>query len=156
MRNALCLLVVLIVTGCASPEIVKSWEGADVDNLIMAWGGPDRDYRLPNGGRELTYSHQRLHQGTSLYCKATLRTLRSKVCFPPGSGHSHGKLRRSVHSQERTSGVSWTLNDVFVFSHAISSSRQDFAALSGATWLNIWSYSSSKSFLVGKCAGYFF
>ncbi len=73
MRNALCLLVVLIVTGCASPEIVKSWEGADVDNLIMAWGGPDRDYRLPNGGRELTYSHQRLHQGTSLYCKATFR-----------------------------------------------------------------------------------
>ncbi len=29
-------------------------------------------------------------------------TLRSKVCFPPESGHSHGKLRRSVHSQEQT------------------------------------------------------
>ncbi len=27
--------------------------------------------------------------------------MRSKVCFPPESGHSHGKLRRSVHSQGR-------------------------------------------------------
>ncbi len=27
--------------------------------------------------------------------------MRSKVCFPPESGHSHGKLRRSVHSHKR-------------------------------------------------------
>ncbi len=27
--------------------------------------------------------------------------MRSKVCFPPESGHSHGKLRRSVHSQKQ-------------------------------------------------------
>ncbi len=27
--------------------------------------------------------------------------MRSKVCFPPENGHSHGKLRRSVYSQER-------------------------------------------------------
>ncbi len=34
---------------------------------------------------------------------AEKRTLRSKVCFPHESGHSHGKLRRSVHSHKRTS-----------------------------------------------------
>ncbi len=28
--------------------------------------------------------------------------MRPKVCFPPESGHSHGKLRRSVYSQEQT------------------------------------------------------
>ncbi len=28
--------------------------------------------------------------------------MRSKVCFPPESGHSHGKLRRSVYSHKRT------------------------------------------------------
>ncbi len=28
--------------------------------------------------------------------------MRWKVCFPPESGHSHGKLRRSVHSHKRT------------------------------------------------------
>ncbi len=33
---------------------------------------------------------------------AEKRTLRSKACFPPESGLSHGKLRRSVHSQEAT------------------------------------------------------
>ena len=33
---------------------------------------------------------------------AEKRTLRSKVCFPPESGHSHGKLRRSVYSHNRT------------------------------------------------------
>ncbi len=27
--------------------------------------------------------------------------MRSKVCFPPESGHSHGKLGRSVYSQNR-------------------------------------------------------
>ncbi len=27
--------------------------------------------------------------------------MRSKVWFPPESGHSHGKLRRSVHSHKR-------------------------------------------------------
>ncbi len=32
---------------------------------------------------------------------AEKRTLRSKVCFPPESGHSHGKLRRSVYSHKR-------------------------------------------------------
>ncbi len=30
---------------------------------------------------------------------AKKRTSRSKVCFPPESGHSHGKLRRSAPSQ---------------------------------------------------------
>ncbi|MEE8608484.1 MAG: hypothetical protein V3S55_12835, partial [Nitrospiraceae bacterium] len=33
------------------------------------------------------------------------RTLRSKVCFPPESGHSHGKLRRSVYSHKRKSAT---------------------------------------------------
>ncbi len=27
--------------------------------------------------------------------------MRSKVCFPPESGHSHGKLRRSASSHKR-------------------------------------------------------
>ena len=29
--------------------------------------------------------------------------MRSNACFPPESGHSHGKLRRSVHSHKRKS-----------------------------------------------------
>ncbi len=33
---------------------------------------------------------------------AEKRTLRSKACFPPESGLSHGKLRRSAYSQEAT------------------------------------------------------
>ncbi len=31
--------------------------------------------------------------------------MRSNACFPPESGHSHGKLRRSVHSHKRTLAI---------------------------------------------------
>jgi hypothetical protein len=72
-RLILCAATLVVITGCASSKIVTSWEGAPVDSLIVAWGGPDRDYRLPDGGRELTYSHHRAHQGTSMYCDAVFR-----------------------------------------------------------------------------------
>ena len=65
---------VLILAGCASTDVAQSWVGANVDSLIMAWGAPERDYELPDGGRELTYSHQRFHSGTSMYCNAKIRT----------------------------------------------------------------------------------
>ncbi len=39
--------------------------------------------------------------------------MRSKVCFPPESGHSHGKLRRSVYSHYRT----------FPLTHTVSTGR---------------------------------
>ncbi len=37
--------------------------------------------------------------------------MRSKVCFPPESGHFHGKLRRSVYSHKRSFTL-WVVNEV--------------------------------------------
>ena len=67
-------LVLLLMTSCVSTDVAKSWEGANINSLIMAWGGPDRDYQLPDGGRELTYRHERFVEGTSYYCSAIFKS----------------------------------------------------------------------------------
>ena len=57
-----------------SPDVANSWRGAQADDLIMAWGAPAREYQLPNGGLEISYTHERLIQGTSYYCAAIFQT----------------------------------------------------------------------------------
>jgi len=73
-RSGVATAMLVILASCASTDVAKSWEGENVDNLIMSWGGPDRDYRLPNGGRELRFTHERFVDGSSYYCTVTFQT----------------------------------------------------------------------------------
>jgi hypothetical protein len=63
MKILAALLCAAFVTGCATEEgykqILNSWVGADVDQLVMSWGPPDRGYKLNSGGSVLEYGSQR-------------------------------------------------------------------------------------------------
>lgn len=49
------------IIGCSSAstenysKICKTWEGADINNLIMAWGTPSDEYTMPNGNKMYTW-----------------------------------------------------------------------------------------------------
>jgi hypothetical protein len=36
-------------------EVLESWIGADINNLIDSWGPPDQQYRMPNGNMLYTW-----------------------------------------------------------------------------------------------------
>ena len=101
--NKVIVLITLLLAGCASAEVAKSWVGSDVDQLIIAWGGPDRDYVLPNGARELKYTHERLITGTSYYCVATFVAANGVVTKATIDGNLGGcnRLLGSKPARER-------------------------------------------------------
>ena len=74
MRGNATILALFLISGCTSSEVAYSWRGEPVEDLILAWGAPARDDQLPNGGREVSYAHGRLGQGTGLYCSATFQS----------------------------------------------------------------------------------
>lgn len=57
------VVLLLVLSGCATTanyeNILNSWTGSNVDNLVMQWGPPSNSYPLSNGGRVLEYSNQR-------------------------------------------------------------------------------------------------
>jgi hypothetical protein len=48
-----------LITACATSskysEIVKSWEGNNINNLISSWGPPSDVYTMPNGNKMYTW-----------------------------------------------------------------------------------------------------
>lgn len=64
MKNIQTVIVLLaLLSGCATTSnyenILISWVGSNVDNLLMTWGPPASSYPLSNGGRVLEYNRQR-------------------------------------------------------------------------------------------------
>src|SRR3546814_14834698 len=67
MRRIRVLLIstaFILLAGCATTEnyerILQQWVGAHADRLVTAWGPPDSQYTLSDGGRVLQYSRRRL------------------------------------------------------------------------------------------------
>ena len=52
-------LVSLMISSCATTanysEIVKSWEGSDINGLITSWGPPSDVYTMPNENKMYTW-----------------------------------------------------------------------------------------------------
>lgn len=53
------LFIGIFLTSCATSakytEVVKSWEGHDINNLITSWGPPSDLYTMPNGNKMYTW-----------------------------------------------------------------------------------------------------
>lgn len=53
------IIIVLTTTACATTanyeKILKSWMGANVNNLIASWGPPSDVYPMPNGSKMYTW-----------------------------------------------------------------------------------------------------
>jgi hypothetical protein len=56
---SLITLITLIISSCATTanytEIVKSWQGSDINRLISSWGPPSDVYTMPNGNKMYTW-----------------------------------------------------------------------------------------------------
>lgn len=51
------LVVILFAAGCTTlKEVMSSWEGRPVDELLSAWGAPDSRIQLKDGGQVLTWT----------------------------------------------------------------------------------------------------
>ena len=58
-----CILVVPIVTSCASPgEKLAGWVGHQTDDLVTYWGPPAATYEMEDGREVLAYSAQQQYQ----------------------------------------------------------------------------------------------
>ena len=73
MRRLLPLLIIVgLMTGCASKDIARSWVGKKVDDLIYSWGPPSAAHEFGDGRNTLKFSHHRIGGGPlgsqSLYC----------------------------------------------------------------------------------------
>ncbi len=61
MKGKISTLIVLLVflAGCATTgkyeEILNSWVGADVNQLVNSWGYPDGSFEAPNGNKVYVY-----------------------------------------------------------------------------------------------------
>ena len=60
--RALLTLAIVVLAGCAGfatreglEQLLRSWEGSDVNELITSWGPPTRTDELPNGSKMYTY-----------------------------------------------------------------------------------------------------
>ena len=56
----LVLFFIMFITfSCATTsgyeEILKSWLGHDVNELLMSWGTPSNEYTMPNGNKMYTW-----------------------------------------------------------------------------------------------------
>jgi len=65
-KTVMMYLLLLIFNSCATTanynDVVKSWEGADINRLITSWGPPSDVYTMPNGNKMYTW----LYVGNSL------------------------------------------------------------------------------------------
>jgi len=52
-------LFAIMASSCATTanyaEILKSWEGSDINMLIISWGPPSDVYTMPNGNKMYTW-----------------------------------------------------------------------------------------------------
>lgn len=76
-RKLLALGLALTV-GCAQNRM-NTWLGSSDANLLSSWGAPDKETRLSDGGRVLTWSKEWRMAGLSGTCR------RSFTISPTGS-----------------------------------------------------------------------
>ena len=67
--RALIIFIFIFFAGCATTanyeKILNSWVGDHIDNLIGAWGIPDKSIELSNGERMVEYIRESSSVGSS-------------------------------------------------------------------------------------------
>ncbi|MCH8503175.1 MAG: hypothetical protein LAT50_02490 [Ectothiorhodospiraceae bacterium] len=62
MRHVLAAAAIIaVLSGCATQqrhaEIMDSWLGEDINDLVASWGYPSGDFRAPNGNKVYVYEN---------------------------------------------------------------------------------------------------
>lgn len=84
-------LATLIISSCATTanytEVVDSWDGANIDKLVMSWGPPANIYEMSDGRKLYTYHNTQTSYITTEYstvpveywCKTTFTVDRNNT-----------------------------------------------------------------------------
>jgi hypothetical protein len=60
LKRSFLLSILLAIVGCATTakyeEVLNTWIGADVNQLVDSWGYPQNSFEAPNGNKVYTYS----------------------------------------------------------------------------------------------------
>jgi hypothetical protein len=66
VRSGACSFATVFLVSCATTgnfeQILQSWIGVDVDQLVSTWGPPQSSYPLRGGGQVFEYANQRVAQ----------------------------------------------------------------------------------------------
>ena len=69
---AVLTLVLPLLVACANwGGVSSSWQGRSLDQLVTVWGPPQSIYEMDDGGKVVSFAHQRFISGNSYYCTAT-------------------------------------------------------------------------------------
>ena len=64
MRSLVAVAMTLILGACATQrgfeQLLHSWRGQDINNLIVKWGPPNSTFKMPNGNVIYTYERSRV------------------------------------------------------------------------------------------------
>jgi len=71
MRHFISLGLIMLLSSCANtttnyyPQAVKSWQGANAQNLVKKWGQPDQTFSLKDGNMVYVYKSTKYRPDTS-------------------------------------------------------------------------------------------
>lgn len=61
LKTILVMTLLLSIIGCATTEkyeeVLDSWVGSDIQELINSWGYPENSYKAPNGNKVYVYKN---------------------------------------------------------------------------------------------------
>ena len=116
-KISLFVLLIFIINSCATTanytEVVKSWMGSDVNNLITSWGPPSDTFVMPNGNKMYTwlytnnslvttnynqYTKQLQSRQIQWWCKTTFTTdQNNKIIDWRWEGNSCRSVKKQIY-----------------------------------------------------------
>ena len=103
-RSVVLGIFSLVILSCASTakyeEILNSWMGSDVNDLIGCWGPPSDEYTMPNGNKMYTWLWVGGTLVTSNYNKFLNMTITNEVtywCKTTFTVNSAGRIVNWMH-----------------------------------------------------------
>ena len=63
LKHILTVTLLIIIIGCATTakyeEVLASWLGSDIQELVDSWGYPENSFDAPNGNKVYVYKERR-------------------------------------------------------------------------------------------------
>jgi len=63
-------------------EVLRTWDGASLNDLMIRWGEPDKIFELPNGNKVYEYTTDYIETSSSRFSETTLGYFSSsQICI---------------------------------------------------------------------------
>ena len=65
------ILLAVLLAGCSHQSALDTWQGASLDQLVLAYGAPDKTATLSDGGQVVEYQRSTIINDTQYNCRVT-------------------------------------------------------------------------------------